>query len=394
MKKLLSFKSLFLLLWMLLLINQVNADSSNSYIFEDGGIDVSGGSLESDSYILDHTLTYDFRNDVATSENYQEISGNTALQVFCGNNIVEPGEECDDGNFVSWDGCSDICKFEAAICGNGITEAWEECDDGNTNNWDGCSNICKNEGGSGSSGGGGWGWGSFIWAVCGNWVIEQNEQCDDWNKTSGDGCSKSCRQEEEKEPEEEEILHFSADGVKEPVCWNGVLELTEECDDGNLSSGDWCNEFCEVEKSEQENQKKKKKETELEEEFFEDIFEVAECGNGILEKGERCDDGNNENNDGCSYRCRIEPKPIIQEPTWEEPVKEEIISKPEEIEGEWNKEELEEKDDLHEVAPLQPKITITMLELSFSFGVFFFFFSDIDFRFRRKKKLFQVFKIK
>jgi len=30
------------------------------------------------------------------------------------------------------------------------------------------------------------------------------------------------------------------------------------------------------------------------------------CRNGILETGEECDDGNNNNNDGCSNQCKIE----------------------------------------------------------------------------------------
>lgn len=49
----------------------------------------------------------------------------------------------------------------------------------------------------------------------------------------------------------------------------------------------------------------------MEEIEFEDIFKVAECGNGALEEGEKCDDGNLQNDDGCSYRCRIEPQEII-----------------------------------------------------------------------------------
>jgi cysteine-rich repeat protein len=34
---------------------------------------------------------------------------------------------------------------------------------------------------------------------------------------------------------------------------------------------------------------------------------IAVCGNGILETGEECDDGNNLNGDGCSALCTIEP---------------------------------------------------------------------------------------
>lgn len=33
----------------------------------------------------------------------------------------------------------------SAVCGNAKTETGEDCDDGNTLNWDGCTSICKNE---------------------------------------------------------------------------------------------------------------------------------------------------------------------------------------------------------------------------------------------------------
>jgi len=66
----------------------------------------------------------------------------------CGNGVVEPGEQCDDGNTTDGDGCSATCQTEttpAAVCGNGVVEAGEQCDDGNTTSGDGCSATCQTE---------------------------------------------------------------------------------------------------------------------------------------------------------------------------------------------------------------------------------------------------------
>jgi len=80
--------------------------------------------------------------------------------VNCGNNNIEPGEECDDGanNGVACtplygdtcEYCSDFCQIAqltGPYCGdnNVDTTEGEKCDDGNTNNNDGCSSICKIE---------------------------------------------------------------------------------------------------------------------------------------------------------------------------------------------------------------------------------------------------------
>ena len=76
----------------------------------------------------------------------------------CGNGILEPGEQCEDFNLVSGDGCfncliepgwscnyiSGISICSRGICGDGILDPriGEECDDGNQNDADGCSNTC------------------------------------------------------------------------------------------------------------------------------------------------------------------------------------------------------------------------------------------------------------
>jgi predicted ribosomally synthesized peptide with SipW-like signal peptide len=38
---------------------------------------------------------------------------------------------------------------------------------------------------------------------------------------------------------------------------------------------------------------------------------VPSCGNGIKDEGEQCDDGNNEDNDGCSATCQSEPAYVV-----------------------------------------------------------------------------------
>lgn len=101
---------------------------------------------------------------------------------YCGNGTVNGpsntastvlgSEQCDDGNTVPFDGCSPTCTNEPlcgtvntyitptpapttyqcfARCGDGLVLPPEECDDGNTQNGDGCDSACKVETVPGSS---------------------------------------------------------------------------------------------------------------------------------------------------------------------------------------------------------------------------------------------------
>lgn len=63
---------------------------------------------------------------------------------FCGDGIINNGEECDDGGTANGDGCNFLCELE--FCGDGIINGSEECDDGGTANNDGCDADCMNEG--------------------------------------------------------------------------------------------------------------------------------------------------------------------------------------------------------------------------------------------------------
>ena len=59
----------------------------------------------------------------------------------CGDGVVGPGEQCDDGNFDNTDGCIENCRF--AVCGDGLVRASvESCDDGNQDEHDGCTSAC------------------------------------------------------------------------------------------------------------------------------------------------------------------------------------------------------------------------------------------------------------
>ncbi len=63
-----------------------------------------------------------------------------SLLGLCGDGIIDDGEQCDDGNRTSADGCSSTCVSEA--CNNGTIDQGEACDDGNALSHDGCSSGC------------------------------------------------------------------------------------------------------------------------------------------------------------------------------------------------------------------------------------------------------------
>jgi cysteine-rich repeat protein len=85
------------------------------------------------------------------------------------NDMVETGEECDDGNLDPTDGCTDACT----TCGNSTVTLPEECDDGNLTSGDGCDANCKPTG-------------------CGNGLLVSPETCDDGNTSNDDSCPSDC----------------------------------------------------------------------------------------------------------------------------------------------------------------------------------------------------------
>jgi len=211
----------------------------------------------------------------------------------CGNSVLDPGEECDDGNAFTGDGCSLTCRVETdwicpnvgqpctsmVKCGDGKISGKEACDDHNTKDGDGCSADCsKVEPG----------WtcpapGMRCTPKCGDGVLVASESCDDGNTNSGDGCSSACVVEPGFAcPKAKEACH-------ETVCGDKVREGGEACDDGNVLPGDGCSNDCKSEPVCTGTDGCK-----------------SPCGYGLKLPSEECDDGNTRSGDGCSSDCKLE----------------------------------------------------------------------------------------
>ncbi|MEZ4445290.1 MAG: DUF4215 domain-containing protein [Polyangiaceae bacterium] len=158
----------------------------------------------------------------------------------CGDGVVAPGEECDDGGETA--SCDADCTLVA--CGDGTVNAFagEACDDANDDDTDGCRADCS-------------------LTSCGNGVLDDAEECDDGNDDDTDACTRGC------------LLARCGDGFVQPGAG-------EACDDGDGHNDDACPDgpggTC----------------------------QPAACGDGFLQEGvEECDDGNDDDSDECVAGC-------------------------------------------------------------------------------------------
>ncbi len=208
------------------------------------------------------------------------------VPIICGNGLMESenGESCDGNDFstlqgvqpsTSGDSCTDVCDIYYTYCGNSIREGTEVCDaldfsldPGVQKTTDG--SICD--------------WSCKIAPVCGDGIINGYEECDGTVVPAGTAagviCSANCR-----------LIPLG--------CGNGLRESPEYCDnrDFGLASGvqsstnnEVCTPSCDL--------------------------EIGFCGNGIRESGEACDGGDFDNIPGiqphpkgatCNSWCELEP---------------------------------------------------------------------------------------
>lgn len=254
----------------------------------------------------------------------------------CSNGVPDTGEQCDDGNSLNTDACTNACR--TARCGDGFVWAgFEECDDGNTVDGDSCTNTCQPEGtpslhctmvftlpDDATLGSLQWntdysdapgfipGAGNDI--ECAGLVVgvlsaffdEDADRAFNSGLASVNGFDgptdlAECAFEASAAPDagdftirvdvaddqfgfavvpqpQVEIASITCDGFP-ARCGNGEVEDPEQCDDGNAINTDACLNSC--------------------------LF--ASCGDGFVRSGvEECDDANSLDGDGCSSLCETQ----------------------------------------------------------------------------------------
>lgn len=141
-------------------------------------------------------------NGLANSDTTPDACRSTCMLPFCSDAVTDTGEQCDDGNPVSGEGCDVNCTVTA--CGNGVQTGSEQCDDGNLVDGDGCTAACEVQ-------------------IFGDGVTQAGEQCDDAGNSAG--CDADCTA---------------------PSCGDGTLNTAagEECEDGNSVENDDCDNLC------------------------------------------------------------------------------------------------------------------------------------------------------
>lgn len=129
------------------------------------GVDTTGGTDETTTgapTTTDETTT--------TSEHHgRHDDGGMAV---CGNGVPEFPEQCDDGNGIDTDDCTNACTI--AVCGDGIVWQGEACDDANNQSNDACVAGC-------------------VAAFCGDgYTYAGVEECDDADLDDTDNCTSAC----------------------------------------------------------------------------------------------------------------------------------------------------------------------------------------------------------
>ncbi len=214
---------------------------------------------------------------VTDADDPQPDSSNPPPAQTCGNRKLESGEECDDGNKVSGDGCSETCKLESAgpgdLCSNAIDVplAHEDGSTLYTANVSGNTTSLFNHYAGTCGGGSG---ADIVYKITSPTigravvkvaaafpaVISARTGCDDLKTEL------ACKDTTLATSNSTEIafpifanapVFVMVDGfggtkgdflldiqVQTAFCGNGQAEYPETCDDGNTTDGDGCSATC------------------------------------------------------------------------------------------------------------------------------------------------------
>jgi len=231
------------------------------------------------------------------TEGEAELAGAVCSPYTCGNGVVEGTEICDDGEENGTYGhCGDLCTTsDGFYCGDGYLAGGEQCDCGNTSTWStvmGAGSTswalahCDTTPGNVSSNG------QYVSSIaqscefdctypgpsCGDGVINGSEACDgDYVEWEGALCSDGstvCEDDSDcstgtcgpttglacgEDADGYQMYRYRSCGTTcgwgtwsscvagDQQCGNGILEGDEVCDDGNDSNNDAClNTTCEL----------------------------------------------------------------------------------------------------------------------------------------------------
>ncbi len=159
---------------------------------------VGDEDLTSTTFGTDHSISADGREFTirGVSEGSVQLMGvinfpRSILDATC-NVMVVAAAPTDDGD------CEPNCP--ESTCGDDSVDAGEQCDDGNTESGDGCRADCTNE-------------------TCGDGIVDDGEECDDSNNVDGDGCASDCAEEQAASADTNSLsLHWPIDtGVFPPM---------------------------------------------------------------------------------------------------------------------------------------------------------------------------------